>query len=138
MIYEIRAKIVQNRWLKADHEFIAVLNVKEHADLMRLCMEPRLFDKATRVHFLFFNFGSINMACNMPQTGFFPGDTIPISVHIENLTTKIIHIRAYLRRKDMFTAYHAYHARQIGKRMKKKQFPFLVSPPIQAGEITSF
>jgi 16S rRNA A1518/A1519 N6-dimethyltransferase RsmA/KsgA/DIM1 with predicted DNA glycosylase/AP lyase activity len=130
--YEIRAKVVRSGLLKANHRASTFLAVREHADLLRLCMEPRMYDKSSRVSCLCFNFGSINMTCNVPRTGFSPGDVIPLSVHIENLTTKIIHIKAFLKRYDI---YFASGGRTNRLRMR---FHSVNSPPIQAGEITSY
>ena len=68
--------------------FLLLENIQISGDCVHACMEPQTFDKASQVSCLCFNFGSMNMMCNMPCTGFSPGDTIPISVHIENPTTK--------------------------------------------------
>ena len=131
--YEIRAKIVQKGLLKVSHEVKAFLMVRERPDLTGLWMQPQVFDKASRVNCLCFNFGSMSMICNMPRTAFSPGDTIPISVHIENLTTKKVCISAFLQRKDTFTAHFGHEG------YLRKQFsPSVTSAPIHAGEITSF
>ena len=131
--YEIRAKIVKKGLLKVSHEVKAFLMVRERPDLTGLWMQPQMFDKASRVNCLCFNFGSMSMICNMPRTAFSPGDTIPISVHIENLTTKKVCISAFLQRKDTFTAHFGHEG------YLRKQFsPSVTSAPIHAGEITSF
>jgi sporulation-control protein spo0M len=130
--YEIRAKVVRIGLLKANHRASTFLAVREHAELMRLCVEPQMCDKSSRVSCLCFNFGSINMTCNVPRTGFSPGDAIPLSAHIENLTTKIIYIQALLKRYDI------YIARGGNKNRPRKQYRLVNSPSIQAGEITSF
>lgn len=128
--YEIRAKVVQG---KASHEVRAPLSVRECPQLLELYMQSQIFDNASLVNCLCFNFGSMKMICNMPRTGFSPGDTIPMSVHIENLTTKKVFLSAFLQRKDTFTS-HCGH-----KGFLKKQIsPFVRSPPVQAGEITLF
>ena len=130
--YEIRAKIVQDHLLKINHRASTFLAVREQLDLRGLCMEPQTFDKASQVNCLCFNFGSMNMMCNMPCTGFSPGDTIPISVHIENLTTKNIRVRAVLQRQEVYTSYSGRTNRPI------IQCSVTTSPQIRAGEITSF
>ena len=130
--YEIRAKIVQDHLLKINHKASTFLAVREQLDLRGLCMEPQTFDKASQVNCLCFNFGSMNMMCNMPCTGFSPGDTIPISVHIENLTTKNIRVRAVLQKQEVYTANGGHTIRPI------KQFSVTTSPQIRAGGITSF
>jgi sporulation-control protein spo0M len=130
--YEIRVKVVRSGLLKANHKASTFLAVREHADLLRLCMEPRMYDKSSRVSCLCFNFGSINMTCNVPRTGFSPGDVIPLGVHIENLTTKIVYIQALLKRYDI------YIARGGSTNRPRGQFCSVNSPPIQAGEIASY
>lgn len=127
--YEVKAKIHRS----GDNPKAKThLMVREHADLMRQCMEPQSFDEAGRVSFLCFNFGSMSMKCNVPRTGFSPGDAIPISVYLENLTTKNINICASLKRKDTFTADNG-HRKTVGN-----EVTFLESPQIQAGEVTMF
>lgn len=127
--YEVKAKIHRS----GDNPKAKThLTVREHADLMRQCMEPRSFDEAGRVNFLCFNFGSMSMKCNVPHTGFSPGDTIPINVYLENLTTKNINIRASLKRKDIFIADNGH------QKIKRSEVTFLESPQIQAGEVTTF
>jgi hypothetical protein len=130
--YMIVAKVVRSGLLKFNHRASTFLAVREHTDLMRSRMKPRMYKKSRQVSCLCFNFGSINMTYNMPRTGFSPGDVIPLSVHIENLTTKVIHIKAFLKRSDI------YYLRGGQKERLKKRFHLVNSPPIQAGEITSY
>jgi hypothetical protein len=48
--YEIRAKVVRIRsgLLKAKYKASTFIAVREHADLLRLCMEPQMYNKSHR------------------------------------------------------------------------------------------
>ena len=129
--YEIMVEIVRSGLLKANYKASTLLNIGEHADLVRLYMEPQMCDTSSTVSCLCFNFGSVNMTCNVPRTGFNPGDTIPFGAHIENLTTKKVHIQTFLRSETTFTAH--------GGRTNIKRYHYflLTHPPIQAGGIAS-
>lgn len=131
--YEILAKLSREGLLKHNHKASSTLTVREDTDLLGPCMEPITFDKDTRVQFLCcFNVGSISMRCGMPRTGFSPGDALPISVHIENQTTRMVHIHASVHKKDTFIASNGT------RNIFSKQLRSIVSPRIQPGEVTLF
>ena len=132
--YEITARLSQSVFLKTDYKANAVLDVKEDtSELLRSCMEPESAEKDGTVQSLCFNHGSISMKCSLPRTGFSPGDSIPISVHLVNQSTKRVRgIRVSLAGCDVFTSSDNRHRRLNG------EVASLFSPPIQAGGTTQF
>lgn len=129
--YKIKAKLTDSGSQK-DKEKVHVTIREDGAELMRSCMEPQTFDKDTQVQLLCFNFGTMSMICELPRTGFSPGEAIPISVHVENQSTKTVHIHASLLRKDTFTSEHGR------KKYLRNELTSVDSPPIQPSEITEF
>jgi hypothetical protein len=128
--YEVKAKIHQDGPNPKAKKHITV---RERPDLLQQCLEPKTFEEAGRVNFLCFNFGSMSMKCDIPRTGYSPGESIPISVYLENLTTKVINIEASLKRKDTYTEHEVgFH------KITRDEVNSLESPPIQPGEVTTF
>ena len=127
--YEVKAKVDKEG---PNPKTKTHITVRERADLMRECMEPQSFDEEGTVGFLCFTSGTMSMKCSLPRTGYSPGDDIPINVYLENLTTKEIKIEAFLKREDILTAENGH------KRYLRNELTSLKSPPVQAGEITTF
>lgn len=108
------------------------ITVRERPELMRQCMEPQSFDEAGTVGFLCFTSGTMSMKCTVERTGYSPEEAIPINVYLENLTTKIIKIEAFLKREEKLTAKGGH------RRYLRSEVTSLEGPPVQAGEITTF
>lgn len=130
--YKIKAKLTEGKDTKHKAKKVHVTVAEDGADLMRSCMEPQTFDKDAQVRLLCFNFGTMSMICKLPRTGFSPGEAIPIDVHVENQSTKIVNIQAILLRKDTFTS------KQGRRKYLRNELTSIDSPPIQPGEITDF
>lgn len=127
--YEVKAKVDKEG---PNPKTKTHITIRERADLMRQCMEPQSFDEAGTVGFLCFTSGTMSMKCTVPRTGYSPDDDIPINVYLENLTTKNIKIEAFLKREDIFTADNGH------RKYLRNELTSLASPPVQAGEITTF
>jgi hypothetical protein len=128
--YGIKAELRQGKsGLKTE----ALINVEEDTSaLMRSSLEPQRAEKDGRVQFLCFNYGSVSMNCSLPHTGFSPGDAIPISVNLDNQSSRTVRIHASLVKHSKYTSGSRHH------RILNNQMTYLFSPTIQAREVTSF
>lgn len=105
--YELKAEIVHTGLIssivKSRHQVKAYFNVEERThrtDILRLYGEPILVERTKR---LFFSSGSICITVNLPHSGFSCGETIPVSVHVKNQSSRRICIESCLKRRDLFT-----------------------------------
>ena len=129
--YKIKAQAFLTGLFNGSIKSKVSIKVGDNTDHVSSCMEPKVAEMSKKVKFLCFDFGTVNVTCNLPQTGFSPGDSLPIDLHIENMTTKAVRIRASLHVVNMFTAGHA-------KRQSFNHFSVLMSPEFPPGAITSF
>lgn len=135
--YEIEAKIfhsglIESR-VKSKHVLKAILVVRERTDILRLYTEPRTESITKRSNFLFFKFDPITATVNVPRTGFSLGDILPVSVHVNNQSSRDIHIKSALHRVDTFTPLE--RRRIIASTIIVVS---TLSPSIRAGQITSY
>lgn len=131
--YELKAKLTESGDTKHKAKKVHITIAEDGGELMSSCLEPQTFDKEAQVRLLCFSFGTMSMICKLPRTGYSPGESIPIDVHVENQSTKIINMEAILRREDTFTSKHG-----IRKKHLRKEVTSIESPPIQPGEVTDF
>ena len=137
--YDIEAKIhhsgVINTLLKSKHAIQARLTIDDRSpgvDLLHLHSEPVSAEKSKRLTFFCSNQGSISATVSLPRTGFYPGETIPIGLHINNESSRQIRIASALHRRDTFIA-------SSGKqRLLFKTVARTLSSPLSAGGIFSF
>ncbi len=93
IIYKMKAKITQSSMLKFDLHDKVIVDVKSY--IPRLCMQPKNADLNSVVTFCCcFNYGEVNVNCSLPQSGFALGDSMPLTMQVENQTSKSIYIRA--------------------------------------------
>ena len=130
--YEIYTEVSLRGLFKGSIKDKATIQVRDVTDHLSLCMEPKAIDMSKRVNFLCFDFGTASVTCNLPHTGFSPGDTIPINLHIENQTTKVVRVRSLLCIVTIFTS------RGGTKRVLSNNHPVLMTPEFQPGAMTSF
>ncbi len=100
--YEVGVEMSRPGFLKNNYRVSTLLSVKERMDLLRLCRAPKTVDMVKRVGFFWHNVGSVTTTVNLPHTGFAPGGTIPIGMHVKNETSRGIHIDGSLYRHDTF------------------------------------
>ena len=129
--YEIRTVVSRSGFLTGSLKANALFSVRENTNLSTLCMEPKIVDLTNPVKFFCFDFGSVSVTCNLPSTGFTPGDIIPIDLQIENQTTKTVRIRTSLYKVNIFTSSGGR------KRVVGHHESLLMSPQVQAAVITS-
>lgn len=102
-IMETGGLIRSNRPKHAIETFLIVKDERPRPDIMRLYREPATVDKTKTLKFLFFKSGSISATVTLPRTGFSPGETIPISISVNNQSSRQIHVASILQRVDAFT-----------------------------------
>ena len=124
-----------NSVIKSKHKVKAHLIVDGgtlDTNTMRLYTAPATVDKTKQVGVLCFKSGSISATANVPRTGFSPGEVIPISVHVNNQSSRQIQVASLLYRRDVFIA--------VGG--KKRRIPNRIaettSSPIMPGVVTSY
>jgi len=49
-----------------------------------------------------FHYGQVNVNCSLPKSGFALGDTIPLTMEIENQSNKNIYIKASISRMELY------------------------------------
>lgn len=131
MRYEFGATAARNGLLEHDHVDRARLDVRDRMDILRVYKEPRLLDTDKKLNFFWRNAGTISGICSVKRTGFFPGDNIPIDMHIINQTSRTIHLSASLYRKETYITPSKQKTEEV--RVAK-----IVSPQIGAGKLLSF
>ena len=80
----------------------ARLHIKDSSNLLVMHREPAVFEMDDTVTFFCHNLGSIAATCTIPRTGFSPGERIPLNVHVVNLTSRNIRVKAALIRRDLY------------------------------------
>ncbi len=90
--------------LKSRHAVQADIEVtekKSRAEIVRLYGEPVTMNMTKR---LFLKLGYVSVLVNLPGTGFSPGETIPVSVHISNQSSRHLRVDSCLWRKVTYTS----------------------------------
>lgn len=102
IIYQLKATIAQKKLLKFSHNVKAVLQVKSPGIPIGM-EEPKTTELNSNVRFCCcFNFGPVNITCSLPRTGFFVGETIPLNMHVQNLSINNIYIHASISRTEFY------------------------------------
>ena len=76
--YEINAEVFLTGLFNGSIKSHASIKVGDNTDHLSSCMERKVAEMSKKVNCLCFDFGTVNVTCNLPQTGFSPGDSIPI------------------------------------------------------------
>ncbi len=135
--YKVKGKIIQsgviNTIIKSKHAVKVCLNVKDGASpILPLYSEPKTVERSKRLKFFCFNSGSVSASVFVPRAGFSPGEMIPISVHVDNQSSRQICVASALQRKDTFTA------SQGKQRVVTNPAARTTSSPIMPGVSTSY
>ena len=112
---------------------IARLHVKDNTNYLSLYRQPKSLEKEKQISFFCHSVGAITATCAIPRTGFSPGENIPINMHVENHTARIIHVRSALIRRDVFMA-----PRNVKQKRSEKTVAKAVSSPVRSRQITVF
>ena len=107
--------------LKRDHQVTQIITVKKRPDILRVTTVKKL-------SLFWYNIGSITATCDLPRTGFSPGESIPHTIYVRNETFTS---KCALLREDEFFASTGQH------RIIRTKISKLISPVIRAGDIQS-
>ncbi len=95
IVYEMQATITQSSMFKFNHHAKVTLDVRSY--IPRLCMQPINVELDSSLTFCCcFNFGQVTVNCSLPSSGYAAEEAIPITMEIDNESTKNIYIRASL------------------------------------------
>ncbi len=104
--YEVEGRIFQsgviNSIIKSSPSIKANLYVRDA--ILPLYNDPITMEKSKRLRFFCFNSGFVSTSVSIPRTGFSPGEIIPISMHVDNQSSRQICVVSTLQRKDIFIA----------------------------------
>lgn len=136
--YELRTKIehsgVLNFLIKSDYKLAAPLVVKERKPSTYF-KEPAVVSKSKKLGFLCFKFGSVSATVNIPRTGFSPGEHIPLSINVDNQSSRRISIATALQRTDTFIG---FSRRKQRNNVAVNSVARTVSSAIEPRQITSY
>ena len=117
--------------LKRNHKAAHPIIVKKRPDILRLFQNPKTVTTVKNLSLFWHKLGSITATCELPHTGFSPGESIPHTIHVRNESSRNIHIKCALFRKDKFIA-------SGGRRNKMRlKIAKVISPVIRASDIQS-
>ena len=116
--YKVEARIVQsgliNAVVKSKHTMKAHLKVVNRTSKANYTSQPARARGTKRMSFLgLCLFGSISATVNIPQTCFSLGEVLPISVDINNNSSKEISVSSVLTRKYTCTGYNGSRRKQF-------------------------
>ena len=103
--YELEARVVHSDTVNSDtksrHLVTASLRVRGGASAS-LYSYPKTAKKSKSLWSFCFKSGSVSATVRVPRTGFSPGESIPISLHLSNWSSRQIRMVSALKRKDTF------------------------------------
>ncbi len=101
MTYQMMATINRSSTSLFDLNAEITLDVRSY--IPRLYMQPKREELDSRLKFCScFNFGPVNVSCSLPQSGFALGDTIPLTMEVENQSNKYVSIHASISRTEVY------------------------------------
>ena len=108
--YEVTAKIIQggviNSLVKSNHVLKACLTVENRMPMSEILMQhsqPVAYSVEKRVQLFCLDRGSVSATVSLSCTGLPVGETIPVSVNINNETTSNVRVAFVLKRRDTFS-----------------------------------
>ena len=120
---------VRNGLLKLNHKAAHPITVKKRPDILRLFQNPKTVTTIKKLSLFWHKLGCITATCDLPCTGFSPGESIPFTIHVRNESSRNIHIKLSLFRKEKYIA-------SGGRRNKRRsKITEVISPVIRAGNI---
>ena len=129
--YHVGVTVSRTGLLKRDHQVAQIITVKKRPDILSLFQNPKTVTTVKKLSLFWHKLGSITATCELPHTGFSPGESIPHTIHVRNESSRNIHIKCALLREDEFFASTGQH------RIKRTKISKLISPVIRAGDIQS-
>ena len=130
--YQVGVTVSRIGLLKHDFQTTHVITVKKRSDILSLFQNPKTVTTVKKLSLFWHKLGSITATCDLPRTGFSPGESIPYTMHVRNESSRNIHIKCALLREDKFIASTGQQRKTLTEITK------VISPVIRAGEIQSF
>ncbi len=124
--------IIQRSKFKPNHSVNAPLVVKERINNQDLAEEPQTATLSKRFRF---TSGLISVSVSIPRTGFSPGERVPLTVRINNLTSKTVRVSSTLVRHDLHAQGNSFDQRI---RVVERRGGIQWGPQINPRENTSF
>ena len=130
--YHVGMTVSRTGLLKHDNLKAAYpITVKKRPDILRLFQNPKIVTTVENLSLFWHKLGSITATCELPHTGFSPGESIPYTIHVKNESSRNIHIKCALFRKEKYIA----RGGECTKRRLK--IAKVISPVIRASDIQS-
>ena len=130
--YSLQAKVNHQEMMKLSHTTDLDLNVTPESDVLSPYQEPKVVEKSERAKFLCMDFGSISASASIPRTGFSPGEAIPISISVDNQSSKSICVLSTVKRVEK------YHSSKETTKLVYGSAAKAARVPVQPGQITSY
>lgn len=102
--YEFQASLTPSglRKLIGGHTTRVPLHVESSAGMLGPYRSPKTAEIVKTAELFFIDLGRIRCCVTLPHTGFSAGESIPISVKVNNQTSRRLRLQATLKRKDTF------------------------------------
>ena len=127
--YHVRMTVSRTGLLKRNHKAAHPITVKKRPDILRLFQNPKTVTTVKKLSLFWHKLGSITATFDLPHTGFSPGESIPYTMHVRNESSRNIHIKFTLFRKEK------YIARRGRRKKRRSKITEVISPVIRAGNI---